>query len=57
MVSLALPLRSANPAAGWLPEDELTREWQQAIEEYRRECDEADRRRILGEAAEEKAAS
>jgi len=44
-------------AAGWLPDDELTKEWQQAVEEYRRECDEADRRRILGESAEEKAAS
>ena len=44
VMSLALPLKLANPTAGWLPDDELIAEWQQAIEEYRRECDEADRR-------------
>jgi hypothetical protein len=52
-----LPLKPPNLAASWLPDDELTKEWQQAVEEYRRECDEADRRRILGESADEKAAS
>ncbi len=58
VVSFPLPLTPAVPAsAGWLPEDELTKEWQRAVEEYRRECDEADRRRILGESAEDKAAS
>jgi hypothetical protein len=57
VMSLALPLKPARPAAGWLPDDELTKEWQEAVEAYRRECDEADRRRILGESAEEKAAS
>lgn len=36
-------------AADWLPDDELTKEWQQAVEDYRRECDEADRQRILGD--------
>jgi hypothetical protein len=54
----ALPLKPAGlAAAGWLPDDELTKEWQAAVEEYRRECDEADRRRILGDSAGEKAAS
>jgi hypothetical protein len=57
VMQLDLPLKPANPTGSWLPDDELTKEWQQAIEEYRRECDEADRRRILGETAEEKAAS
>ncbi len=57
VMPFALPLKPANPAAGWLPDDELTKEWQQAVEAYRRECDEADRRRILGESTEEKAAS
>src|SRR5262249_44065569 len=38
------------PAPGWLPKDDLTREWQQAVEDYRRECDLADRRRVLGES-------
>jgi hypothetical protein len=40
------------PRGGWLPDDELTQEWLASIEEYRRECDEADRRRILGEDAD-----
>jgi hypothetical protein len=57
VMSFALPLKQTNPITGWLADDELTKEWYQAIEEYRRECDEADRRRILGESAEEKAAS
>jgi hypothetical protein len=51
------PSKPTDPAADWLPDDEITREWQRAIEEYRRECDEADRRRILGESAEETASS
>jgi hypothetical protein len=42
---------------GWLPDDELTREWLQAVETYRQECDEADRGRILGEAAVPREAS
>jgi hypothetical protein len=50
-------LRIIWSTSGWLPNDELTQEWQRAVEEYRRECDEADRRRILGESAEEKPAS
>jgi predicted RNase H-like HicB family nuclease len=58
VMPLTLPLSPrASAASGWLPDDDLTREWRQAIEDYRRECDEADRRRILGEAADEKAAS
>jgi hypothetical protein len=47
VMSLALPLKPVKPAASWLPDNELTKEWQRAVEEYRRECDEADRRRIL----------
>ncbi len=45
------------PKGGWLPEDDLTREWRQAVQEFRDECDEADRRRILGDPAEGEAAS
>jgi predicted RNase H-like HicB family nuclease len=57
-----MPLTLPSPSTpfgvhGWLPDDELTHEWQQAVEDYRRDCDEADRRRILGETADEKAAS
>jgi predicted RNase H-like HicB family nuclease len=32
---------------GWLPDDELTREWLRLVEQYRAECDAADRRRFL----------
>jgi hypothetical protein len=44
-----LPESHDNRLGGWLPDDELTQEWQRAVEDYRRECDEEDRRRILGE--------
>ena len=45
------------PPGGWLPDDELTREWLQAIQDYRDQCDIEDRARILGESDEGKAAS
>jgi hypothetical protein len=32
---------------GWLPDDDLTREWRDAVEAYRKECDAEDRQRIL----------
>src|SRR5439155_18201560 len=31
---------------GWLPDDELTNEWLKHVEEYRAECDAADRARL-----------
>jgi hypothetical protein len=40
---------SPQVTGGWLPDDDLTREWLQTIQDYRQECDEADQRRILGE--------
>jgi hypothetical protein len=39
--------RGAEP--GWLPDDELTRDWLQLVQQYRSECDSADRQRLLGE--------
>ncbi|MCI0457496.1 MAG: hypothetical protein L0Z62_11045 [Gemmataceae bacterium] len=36
---------------GWLPDDELTRDWLQLVKQYRSECDEADRRRLQQDAA------
>ncbi len=41
-------LRVPNPAgtaaqAGWLPDDELTRDWLEQVKQYRSECDAADR--------------
>src|SRR5258705_4863121 len=32
--------------SGWLPDDELTREWLQHVEQYRAECDAADRAQL-----------
>jgi hypothetical protein len=32
--------------AGWLPDDEITRDWLQNIQQYRGECDAADRERL-----------
>ena len=31
---------------GWLPDDELTREWLKEVQTYRAECDAADRARL-----------
>ena len=45
------------PRGGWLPNDDLTREWLQAIQDYRDQCDREDRARILGDSDEGKAAS
>jgi hypothetical protein len=37
------------PPGGWLPDDELTRDWLKAVEEYRQKCDREDRERDLAE--------
>jgi hypothetical protein len=39
--------------AGWLPDDELTRDWRQHVQAYRDECDAADRARLGVAPAEE----
>lgn len=58
ILPLILPLKFPAPTrAGWLSEDDLTREWREAVEEYRRECDTADRRRILGDSEDAKFSS
>jgi hypothetical protein len=36
----------AGSVCGWLPDDDLTRDWQAAVEDYRRECDARDRSRL-----------
>jgi len=56
----AISVRASSPAppeGGRLPDDELTREWLQAVRQVRDEADEADRRRLSEGAAEGKAAS
>lgn len=35
--------RKSGAEPGWLPDDELTREWLKYVEEYRSACDAADR--------------
>jgi hypothetical protein len=53
--TLTVPV--AGPAAaggGWLPDDELTRDWLRLVEQYRAECDAADRAR-LGDAPDSEA--
>jgi hypothetical protein len=48
--ALTVPVEGARGAEpGWLPDDELTRDWLQIVEQYRSECDAADRRRLLDE--------
>ncbi|MBI2806837.1 MAG: hypothetical protein HYX68_17800 [Planctomycetes bacterium] len=34
------------PRGGWLPDDELTREWLQHMKDYRDECDARDREEL-----------
>jgi hypothetical protein len=57
VAALLAPMPLIPSGAGWLPDDDLTREWRQHIEEYRKACDAADRKRILGESPDEKVAS
>lgn len=51
------PVSPPGPQGDWLPEDELTQEWLQAVQQFRDECDEADRRRLSEGSSEGKAAS
>jgi predicted RNase H-like HicB family nuclease len=58
VVALLAPAPSVfPPSSGWLPDDDLTREWLGHVEAYREECDAAERRRILGEPPDAKEAS
>jgi predicted RNase H-like HicB family nuclease len=41
----SISVRPAPPEGGWLPDDDLTREWLQAVRQFRDEADDADRRR------------
>ncbi len=44
-----LKVPSSPPPGGWLPDDELTKEWIQHMKDYRAECDAEDEARILGD--------
>jgi hypothetical protein len=53
---LTVPVAQAStPGTGWLADDELTREWRQHMQEYRDECDAADRKRLGVSPPQEKA--
>jgi hypothetical protein len=43
--TLTVPPTGAT-AGGWLPDDEVTQEWIQLMQQYRAECDAADRARL-----------
>lgn len=42
----SLKVPSATAPAGWLPDDELTQEWLQHIQDYRAECDAKDQEEL-----------
>ncbi|HYT91901.1 MAG TPA: hypothetical protein VEL76_24520 [Gemmataceae bacterium] len=45
--TLTVPVAARSGSqGGWLPDDELTREWLQFVDRYRAECDVADRQRL-----------
>jgi hypothetical protein len=45
--ALTVPVVGVGGAnGGWLPDDELTRDWLQQVQQYRAECDAADRERL-----------
>jgi hypothetical protein len=51
VVGLPAPLvPTLPPPGGWLPDDELTREWLDHVEAFRRERDEEDRRILDAES-------
>jgi hypothetical protein len=51
------PKHGEKVAPGWLPDDELTREWIRLVEQYSSECDAADRRRIMNDPVTPEATS
>jgi hypothetical protein len=56
--TLSIPVGpTGGVAAGWLPDDELTRDWLLLVEQYRTECDTADRERLENGPAHEDSAS
>jgi hypothetical protein len=56
--SIVVPSSHASKSGnGWLPDDKITREWLQSVQQYRAECDADDQRRLLGQPVSDKAAS
>jgi hypothetical protein len=49
------PGATPGPNGGRLPQDDLTREWLQAVRQFREECDAADRSRTESAAQDESA--
>ncbi len=44
--TLNVPAPANGGGGGWLPDDELTGDWLRTVQEYRAECDAADRARL-----------
>ncbi|MBI1914493.1 MAG: hypothetical protein HYS12_07115 [Planctomycetes bacterium] len=55
--AISVPAGLGSAVEGWLADDTLTQQWLQQVQQHRQECDEADRRRLLGDAGQEKAVS
>jgi hypothetical protein len=51
------PEGNSGAEPGWLVDDELTQDWLRFVEEYRAECDAADRQRLLNDPAAGEATS
>jgi hypothetical protein len=49
VAALPIPQSASLPGSGWMPDDELAREWRDAVQQYRDEYDQADRSRLLDE--------
>src|SRR5438132_43576 len=53
--TLTVPVAAGGASeGGWLPDDELTRDWLQLVQQYRTECDTADRERLGSAPDQEK---
>jgi hypothetical protein len=56
--TLTVPVSGTRtPTSGWLPDDELTRDWLKQVEQFRAECDTADRARLDPVPAQQETAS
>jgi len=56
--TLTLPVAAPSGlGGGWLPDDELTGDWLQLVQQYRAECDAADRQRLENKMDQEETSS
>jgi len=56
--TLTVPVAATGGSeSGWLPDDELTQDWIHLVQQYRAECDAADRERLGGAPDQEEPSS